>query len=101
MARRRGGVHGAEHLPHDVHVAVLARPHLIPQLPQAGGSPEAEAGGEAEPDTLHRHRRPAKQARHDRRPYVASIALHSLLSSPFAGDVSRLSFSFSLGAREA
>jgi hypothetical protein len=29
----RRGAHLPEHLPHDVHVAVLARPHLLPQIP--------------------------------------------------------------------
>lgn len=48
--RRRGA---AQHLPHHLHVLVLARAHLLPQPPQPGLA-DPEAGGDAEPDAPHR-----------------------------------------------
>ena len=50
------GVHLPQHLPHDVDVAVLARPHLLPQVPKPSCRPEAEAGRDGEPYLLGRHR---------------------------------------------
>lgn len=49
--RRRGGA--AQHLPHHVHVLVLARAHLLPQPPQPCLA-NPEAGRDAEPDPPHR-----------------------------------------------
>ena len=57
---RRAAVHAAEQLPHDVHVVVLARSDLPAQLAKTGGSTEAEAPAEAEPDPLYRHGGAAK-----------------------------------------
>lgn len=48
--RRRGA---AQHLPHHVHVLVLARAHLLPQPPQPGLA-NPEAGRDAEPGPPHR-----------------------------------------------
>lgn len=74
---RRAAVHAAEQLPHDVHVVVLARSDLPAQLSKTGGSTEAEAPAEAEPNPLYRHGRAAKAGvRH-----AASASLFSARAS--------------------